>query len=83
VNIVEKQEHNAPYFSDARKRYNEICSEYSDICDITTWDGSYSEHEKLMYQAILIYMFRTINDYLDTNLQQSMQYIKLFEDTNP
>jgi hypothetical protein len=28
-------------------------------------------------------MFRTINDYLDTNLQQSMQYIKLFEDTNP
>jgi len=83
VKIIDEDEHNAPYFSNARKRYNEICSEYSDICDITTRDGSYSEHEKLMYQAILIYKFKLLSAYLDHNIEDSLQYIKLFEDTSP
>ena len=80
---IPENEHNAPYFNDSARRFDQICSEHDDICRITTRDWTYSENEKLMYQAILIYMLQILNDYLDTNIQEKLQYVKLFEDTSP
>lgn len=79
---TEELEHNSSYFSTPERRFDEICSVHRDICSITTRDGSYTANEKLMYQAILIYMINVLNDYLDTTMQKNIQYVKLYEDSD-
>ena len=81
--LIIPQHNAAPRLPNAKQRYEQICTKYTTICKKTTREGRFNDNETLTYQAIIIHLIGTINKLLDIHIEQPMDYIKIYKDSNP
>lgn len=79
--LISPSHNAAPRLTNAKQRYEQICTKYKTICKKTTRDGSFDDNETLTYQAIIIHLMSTIDNFLDTNVEDHMNYIKIYKST--
>lgn len=82
VNKNMNQEHYSASEEYSKKQYQQICTRYTSICQKTTRDGIFSEQERLQYQALIIYLLKNENNYLNTskNIEHVLSYLKIYKD---
>ena len=78
-----EQEHYSANTEQAEKQYQQICTRYETICKKTTRDGTYSDAERLQYQALIIYLLKKENQYLQApnKVENRLSYLKLYKDS--
>lgn len=86
VESLLEEEHNVAAL-DVEERLTKICWLYTDICNKTVRDSSYSPQQRLFYQSIIVYVVSKIDIALTQwsvrnpwSLSDTLTYIKLFEE---
>lgn len=82
--IVEKEligEHSSADIDRTQLLYNQICSTYSNICEKTIREWTYTLDETLKYQALIVYLLNHKQTWLSTtDIADRLSYIKLYQD---
>lgn len=67
----------------ASLKLDQLCTLYSDLCNKTTREWSYTDQELLLYQLLVVYLVKQIDQRLvaDTSLRYTLSVLKHFQDT--